>query len=214
MSDIHLFHEDDIIPKVKPYNWDLVINDVPYYVARFEGFVHSIGGHWGYNDLWCWPRDEEPSYENLIEYDLDEPVQWGIIFNPSVYVKTKWGESSTRLASGVTITRNGAPFYTVYGGLSYGIDKARMLISDIREHPLGFDAIDFDKKMIGRKVWWRSEPAVIRAWISNQACVILEADGISEFTVPAEFADEHPDYYADGCVKATIFDRYIWWFRD
>ena len=68
--------------------------------------------------------------------------------------------------------------------------------------------------MIGRKVWWRSEPAIISSWIDGQACVILEPDGIDNFTKPAEFVD-------DGCmddgerdIKADIFDKHIWWFRN
>ena len=71
------------------------------------------------------------------------------------------------------------------------------------------------EKMIGRKVWWRSEPAIITSWIGNgQACVILEPDGIDNFTKPAEFVDD--DCMDDGerDIKTDIFDEHIWWFRD
>ena len=47
-----------------------------------------------------------------------------------------------------------------------------------------------------------------------KACIILKPDGIDHFTIPAEFAEEDPDYYDDEEVKADILDRNIWWFRD
>ena len=73
----------------------------------------------------------------------------------------------------------------------------------------------FAEKMIGRKVWWRSEPAIIKSWIGHgQACVILEPDGIDNFTMPAEFADDEVMTYEDKTVKTSIFDKHIWWFRD
>ena len=80
------------------------------------------------------------------------------------------------------------------------------------EHPLSLNERDFDKKCIGRKVWWRSEPAVITRYVKGQACVILKPDGIKNFTVPAEFAKE--PYYYEEDVKVNIFDKNIWWFRE
>ena len=83
------------------------------------------------------------------------------------------------------------------------------------DHPLALNTIDFDKKMIGRKIWWRSEPGIITRWIDGQACVIIEPDGIEKFTTPAEFFKEDGDeYYEDNYVKTNIFDKHIWWFRD
>ena len=74
MTDIRLIEKDTILPKLYPYDWDVYINDKPYYVVRIEGFVHTIGGKYGENDLWAYPRDEEPTYKNLIEFNCDNPV--------------------------------------------------------------------------------------------------------------------------------------------
>lgn len=68
--------------------------------------------------------------------------------------------------------------------------------------------------MIGRKVWWRSEPAVITHWIEGQACVILEPDGIDKFAVPAEFVHDEIMNDRERDIKAEIFDDHIWWFRE
>lgn len=212
MTEINLIKKDtDLSNLPKPYDWDVVIHKRPYYVVRIEGFVHTIGGRWGNNDLWAYPRDEKPSYENLIEFEADTPVCWGIIYQPTLYTKCKWDECFARNGQILQITRNGEVFYDQIFG---GITKAFDLLNRIDEHPLKLSTIDFDKKAVGRKVWWRSEPAIIASYIHKQACVILKPDGIAQFTVPAEFAKEDPEYYEDRNVKTTIFDEHIWWYRD
>ena len=216
MKEIKLIDKDTIIPKASPLDWDLEIKGRPYYVVRLEGFVHTIGGHWGENNLWAYPRDEEPCYENLIEFDSDSPVLWGIEYKPTHYIKNKWGEREVRRGSSLIITRNGKPFDELNcNGIYYGIDKARVRISDYNEHPLGLNAIDFDKKMEGRKIWWRSQPAKIEYFIWGQGCVIIVPDGIEKFETPPEFRDD--DFMDDGenySIKAHILDKHIWWFRD
>ena len=44
--------------------------------------------------------------------------------------------------------------------------------------------------------------------------MILEPDGIDNFTKPAEFVDD--DCMDDGerDIKTDIFDEHIWWFRE
>lgn len=214
MSDIRLITKDSILPALRHMYWDVVINGVPHYVVKLEGYVHSIGGCYGENDLWAYPRDKAPTYETLIEFDCEYPVSWGIRYEPQNYIKTKWGETEARSSSGVVITRNDKIFCRISGGINHGIDKARVMITEFNEHPLELNTINFDWKAVGRKVWWRSEPAIVSHYVDGQACVILIPDGIDKFTVPAEFADEGHDYYEDGFVKADILDRNIWWFRD
>jgi len=212
MTDIRLITKETDIAKLKitRLSWDVWFKDIPYYVVRIEGYVHSIGGRWGDNNYWMHPRNEEPSYDNLIEFYGEGGALWGIEQKPHHYIGTKCGEIGCFTSNAITITRNGKPFY-----VTHGIHHALDLINKINEHALNFNEIDYDKKMIGKKVWWRSEPAVITSWIGNgQACVILEPDGINEFTVPAEFAEEDPDYYCDECVKTSVFDEHIWWFRE
>ena len=188
--------------------WDTVINGKPYFVVLIEGYIHTIGGKYGNNNLWAYPRNEKPSCENLVQFD-GEPVCWGINYAPYNHARYKHGEFEASTLGNVFITRNGEKFCDVRGG----IERAKCMINNFSEHPIGLNEIDFDKKVIGRKVWWRSEPAVITSYISGQACVILEPDGIQQFTTPAEFADEGCEYYFDGDVKADILDKHIWWFR-
>jgi hypothetical protein len=167
--------------------------------------------------MWVYPRDEEPTNENLIPFSSDHYVQWGIIFQPRNEFRTRHGDVEVNSIGGVTITRNGVEFYTVCGGIEYGIAEARHLIHKIQEHPLDLNFIDFDKNMIGRKVWWRSQPGIITKYIHRQACVIIEPDEIDRFEIPAEFNNDSDcmifnDDEKD--IKADIFDAHIWWFRE
>lgn len=214
MNKIKLITEDTDIGslKISKMNWDVEVNGISYQVVRIEEYVHSIGGKWGENNLWMYPRDEEPTYDNLVEYYCNDcGVCWGIKYEPHNYIRTKWDEPECYTSGGATITRNGKDFYFCSGG----IIEAQYLIKDLDEHPLDLNMYGFTEKMIGRKVWWRSEPVIIRSWIGHgQACVILEPDGIDNFTTPAEFADDESMIYEDKTVKTSIFDKHIWWFRD
>lgn len=194
--------------KIRQMGWDTVINGKPYFVVQIVGYVHTIGGKYNNNDLWAYPRDEKPNCENLVQFE-GEPVCWGINYAPYNYARCRHDKFEATTIGNVFITRNGEKFCDVRGG----IERAKCMINDFNEHPINLNEIDFDKKVIGRKVWWRSEPAVVSNYISKQACVILEPDGIKQFTTPAEFADEGCNYYCDGDVKADILDKHIWWFR-
>ena len=211
MQNIKLIDRDTDISKLKirQMGWDTVINGKQYFVVRIVGYVHTIGGKYSTNDLWAYPRDEKPNYENLVQFE-GEPVCWGINYAPYNYARCRHDEFEATTIGNVFITRNGEKFCDVRGS----IERAKCMINDFNEHPINLNEIDFDKKVIGRKVWWRSEPAVVSNYISKQACVILEPDGIKQFTTPAEFADEGCNYYCDGDVKADILDKHIWWFRE
>lgn len=215
MTEIKLIEKDTIIPKVIPLDWDVEIKGRPYYVARLKDFVHTIGGHWGENNLWAYPRDEEPNYENLIEFDSSTPVLWGIEYKPHHYIRSKWGESEVLKGSNLFITRNGKVFDEIpNNGINYGIDKARVRIEEYNDHPLDLNSIDFDKKMIGRKIWWRSQPAKIESFIWGQACVIIVPDGIDSFETPLEFKDDDFMEEDEDYIKTHILDDHIYWFRD
>ena len=214
MAEIRLITKEDI-PGLKftKLNWDVVVRDIPYQVIRVPGFAHCIGGHldWGNgNEHWAYPLDEEMTIENLREFYGEPGARWGLEYQPTHYLKTKWNEPEIRRGRKLIITRNGEPFYD--GIMTFHQAVAYVKDGLLDEHPLSLNERDFDKKCIGRKVWWRSEPAVITRYVKGQACVILKPDGIKNFTVPAEFAKE--PYYYEEDVKVNIFDKNIWWFRE
>ena len=217
-SDIKLLDENADLSKIKPFDWDLEIKGIPYYVCRIEGYCHSLrwqGGSETRCELWCYPRHESPSIENLIEYDLKSPVAWGIQYDEIHSTKCKWDETETIAGCRTIITRNGVPFYNVGGHRNYSVPKAIMLISEIEEHPLGFDGIDFDKKIIGRKVYWNNQPGIITSFIHRQCCVMIAPDGMERFENPPEFQKEDGQYYYEKEVKIDcLATTRTWWFRE
>ena len=216
MVDLRLIKEEDIETlKYEKLDWDVVVHGRPYQVIRAEGFAHCSGGKldWGEgNCFWAYPLDEEMTYGNLIEFDGVPGARWGIEYSPSHYIKSKWGETEIRSSRKLIITRNDEPFYD--GFMTIHDALAMVLDNKLDDHPLNLNFRDFDKKCVGRKVWWRSEPAIIERYINGQACVILKPDGIDRFSCPKEFADDDIMCSEDETVKADIFDKHIWWFRN
>lgn len=212
MSNIRLIERDTDFSKLHMYKmpWDVEIKGIPYQVVKIEGYIHTLGGKQGENDLWMYPRNENPTCENLIEFQCEKPgVCWGIKYEPYNYIRNKWDELECFTSGGAMITRNGRDFYFCRAG----IDEAKYRIKHLDEHPLELNEYGFEEKMIGRKVWWRSEPAIITKWIGNgQACVILEPDGIDKFATPPEFIEDYIEEEQD--IKTDIFDQHIWWFRE
>jgi len=217
MVDINLIDEQNF-PTIKftKLDWDVEVNGVPYQIVRAKGYAHCIGGHldWGEgNDFWAYPLNEPMTFENLIEFDGVPGATWGLEYTPTNYIKTKWDETEIRSGRKLLITRNGKPFYD--GFMTFHQAIAYVKDGILAEHPLDLNDRDFDKKCIGRKVWWRSEPAVITDYIQGQACVMIAPDGIDQFTRPAEYVGDSlfDDYYMTHELKVEIFSEHINWFR-
>lgn len=210
MADIHLIKKDSKF-KAHKLNWDLVIKNKPYDVYRIPGFIHCIGGKYGENDYWCCPRDEEPTYDNLIEFN-GEPVRWAIETRSNNYITSKWGETEVNHSYWIIITRNGEQFYEFgCNNLPYGLAKAQVLLTEISEHPIYFNEIDYDKRyMIGRKVKFRDEPGIITHYFKDQGAVMIEADLEAGADISKFDSDGHPGKYG---VKEDIFASSINWFR-
>lgn len=214
---IKLVDKNTDLSHVKPLKWDVVIKGRPYYVAHIPGYIHTLRG-WGEPiDLWAWPRDEKPSYKNLIEYDLHNPVAWGIQYIEDRAIKGKWDETEVDASCKTIITRNEKPFYTVRGDKSYSIPRALMLIEEIQWHPINFNEIDYQNQVIGRKIWYRSQPAIITHYCEGQCCVIAEPDGKMFFDVPPEFQKNEDGWLAEPeqSIKIDCLeDNHVWWWRD
>lgn len=214
--DIKLITKDTDLSKckIRKFDWDVCVGKdyIPFQVVKIEGYVHSIMGLYdGKNDLWAYPRNTEMSVDNLIEYDSKiYGAQWGIINTPHTYIRNKWDESEICDANKWVITRNGVVFYDS----CHSYEDAKLKITKFNDHPINFNSYNWRKEIEGRKVWWRSEPGIITRFIDGQGCVIIEPDGIDNFTYPAEFKEEEEIEDIDPDIKTSIFDNHIWWFRD
>lgn len=216
MSEYRLIKREDIKGlRYTKMPWDVCIKNRPYQVIDVDGFVHTIGGHLDFgngNSFWTYPLDEEMNYDNLIEFDGCPGARWGLEYYPTNYIKTKWDKSEVRQGRHLIITRNEKPFYdgflTIHEALSLVLDNK------LSEHPLNLNNRDFDKNCVGRKIWYRSEPAIIERYVNGQACIIIKPDGMERFSVPKEHQDSDIPYYEEDTLKVNIFSKYIWWFRE
>ena len=217
MSEIRLITKEDFPNlRYRKLDWDVEVRGVPYQVISVEGFVHCIGGHldWGDgNNFWAYPLNTEMSYETLVEFNGEPGACWGLDYATVNNRRTKWDETEILRGRKLIITRNGKPFYE--GFITFHQAVAYIMDNVLSEHPLELNARNFDQKCIGRKVWWRSQPAMITDYINGQACVILKPDGIDMFEIPKEFEKSDLSYDEDREeIKTTIFDKHIWWFRE
>lgn len=195
MSKIRLIKPDTTIKElhIDHINWDVEIKGVPYQIVRIEGYVHTIRGKHGDNDLWMYPLGQEPSYENLLQYNSYKPGPcWGIKMEPYNYVK----DEECRTATGAMITRNGRDFYYCSGPI--GFSQAQYMISGIiDEHPALLNFRDFDKHLIGREIMYRNQNAVIKTYLGGTDARIV-------ITLENNMSKE---------AVTTIFDPMIDWFR-
>ena len=214
-ATINLITEDTNIEALNMEfkNWDADIGGVPYQVVRIRGFVHTLGGRYGACDLWAYPRAEKPSFKNLIQFNAYNPVSWGISYKPKNYMCY---EKETRNSNVVTVTRNGQKFCTcTQRGINTGIDQARLLITQFTKHPLGLNSIDYDKKAVGRHIYYRGVPAIITRYLREQAMIMIKADGDSNLVQLPIYPYEKLtiSLNKEGELKVDILDPDIAWFR-
>ena len=227
MADIKLIRKEtdfttlsmDLVP------WDLEIQGNPYDIYRISGYCHTIGGQYGNNDFWCCPIGEKPCYDNLIEFDGNAPT-WGVEYKQSNHTKCKWNETSVRKSGSCTITRNGKPFHE-FGArdMDYGLAKAQVMLVEIHEHIIPFHFRNWEKDIVGTKVYFREQPAIIESllnWGGDEICVMIVPDKehIDCFKKPSYLLNEDNDGYDEyeheykDRVKDDIFSRSISWFRE
>lgn len=219
-THIKLITEDTDISKLDIYknNWDVKIYGRPYQVACIPGYVHTIGGRMGVSDLWAWPLGEEPTYENMIEYNIPFGCVWGYKIEPHNRIEYNWDEKEAYNTIAVTITRNGEPFYgfTCSDEL-YALSKVHQILSNIKDSPIPFSDRNYEKRIIGRKIYYGDQPAIITEYKDYQ--VFIEPDGISSFRYPAwvlenDYSKEEWDCVYKQGLWVTVNDGHIYWFRN
>lgn len=195
MTNIKLIKPDTDLSKIRLTNLDLVLYDKPYNVYRVEGYNHTIRGYEPIN-LWTCPSDEEPTYQNLIQFSGKAPT-WGITFEETNYIKSKWYETEIRKSGVCWITRNGEKFYCVTGrDMDYCLAKAQyFLVRLMEEIPFYFHERNWQQQAIGMKIWYDNKPAVIGGFSSDNEIRIV---------------DENDNFigYED------MLSSWIKWFRD
>jgi len=119
-------------------------------------------------ELW----DEGPTRDNLIDFDGSAP-SWSIAFEETNYFR----KGEIREGGRCNIFRNGQKFYEVGARqMDFGLAKARYILLQLQEHPLNFFSRHWKDEIIGRKVWYQTDPAIVESIIEDQGCVMLKPD--------------------------------------
>ena len=216
--------ENGLFPKPsKIFDWDVMVDGREYVVGEFQGYIHSYSYRFGKtttNNLYCWPRGEEPNESNLLEYDMpyDGPVDWGIVYKPYNYSNYKY-DPETRHIGYITITRNGKEFYEFGGNMHTGIDHARCIIDNLDNIPINFYIYDYvNKEIIGRECYFYGYKAKVDYWCEGQGCVILVCDEEDPERRKEALAKWDAEGCEDGQPKIDIIDPYpgtgFRWFKD
>ena len=228
MQDIKLITKDTDLKKVlHELSWDAMVNGEPYKVffvydnETGDEYNHSIGGKYDY--AWACPRFEEPTYENLIEFD-GVACEWGFKVVEKTTSKTKWGQTEASSRCQIDILRNGEIFERfVTRDMYYGVAQAQVKIVQYQEHPLGLNEYEFNKKCVGRHIKYKGIPAVIERYCDGQASIMIkprnEEDIDKFFSSPHGLNDDAwKDVYEEwkdyGSLKAEIESQHIWWFEN
>lgn len=220
-TDLKKLQEDGIMRQLP---WDYAVISrageiTPYKVYRIEGYKHTEGGRWGQNCYWCCPRNEEPSYDNLIEFDSDDVCLFGVQADPVSNMRYKWDEKQVDSGWVFKITRNGSQFHKFYyGDLLKGLIKAQQLLEEIQDSPFAVFNYDWQSDWIGKPVWYGDCPAKIEKFREGYFEVFLVPDGIPEFPIPNSWKDdgilkESWEEYKHG-IWVECTDQRIYWFRD
>ena len=209
-------------------DWDIVLYSTPYYGYHFEPDFDKLPNHMIDIDKWFICRRDCPEDEivnNLVEASRkDMGLRWKIEVEEHLHVKCKWEDEDLRRTCSLKIYRNDKLFYEEgCGTRQRGMRIAENLIEDWQCHVLDIGTIDFDTKMIGRKVWFRDEPAIVESFCWGSASVNLIPDkdaGCEKFSRPKRYQrdiddgmyDYWPEYEYGLIVPLNSHD--VDWFRD
>jgi hypothetical protein len=67
--------------------------------------------------------------------------------------------------------------------------------------------------LIGRKVFYQNHPGIIKSFIGEQGCVMIEADP-GPWPTPAWAIGNEDMHEGNENVKTNILSPHIWWYRD
>ena len=117
-----------------------------------------------------------------------------------------------RKGGSCTILADGVPVFEFFTrDTQSALLRAHHLIGELSDHSSGWLSSADRAKLVGRKVFYRNDPASVKSLIEDQGCLILVPDGVERFA-PEPWREADGD--DDGYVKVEVTSRSIWWWRD
>jgi len=216
-TDIKAVSEDQNSVQYVKLDWDVVVDDVEYDVVCIENLKHHITNTFvGRDDLWMYPRNEEISADNIIPYvGVYGGVTWGIVEDIKqslVDFSDENGEvvgKACVASNNVYITRNGLYFCSVSDKTT-----AEWTKDELQYHPLNLFRHNYLDNIVGRKIYWNDQPAVIKSFDGMR--VLLVPEDKEQFDVPMyiKMNDSDKEEVDHSTIVTDIFDNYIIWNRE
>ena len=189
--------------KVDNIGWNFWMNGEPYEVVRVNGYPHDYD-----NCYYCYKKGREIEPYNKILMPFDDKwrkalgnVKMEIYPHPSY--KIKWDEYRTRFSfigkvwfdTGILLASTyGDNWGECFAGLQTSLTK-------LNQHPIPFFHRNWREEVIGRKIWYRNSPAIIKS-ITDYSDSVL-----SFFIVPEKEKLDCPANWDD---KDGICSKEAW----
>ena len=154
------------MPTIAFRPWDVVIDGRQYRVKEET---------WSYSTTYYEVAELGNRDAEYTGFDSNMFVCWGIKYEPKNYFgKDILGKECVKLEDKITITRNGENFYTFEGDINTGIDKARIIISELKTHSFKFNDRNYEKNIIGSDVTYANSEYIVKKWFQDELEVEIE----------------------------------------
>jgi len=176
----------------------------------------AVGLFWGQqphsrNDNNCYAKFKDGG---VVGFD-GHRILIDVSIKSSNYLKDSYysGDEIRKGGSCVISADGVAVFEFFFRDPQWALLHAHAIIGQLSEHSSHWLVASERGRLVGRKVWYERDPAVIVRLIEDQGCVILEPDGVAAFATPVwrEPGDDWDEYRTS--IKAEVTDPKIWWHR-
>lgn len=189
MSDIRMIDKNtDLINS--PHDdlqYDIMISNRLYNIARYPEYVHSINGNKN-NCYWVWPRTEERKYYNMIPYNGHLGALWDFEINSLNYEDN---DNYIYPIYRATIKRNNSIFdqrYYKYDNLAYITSITIVRMTKLKELPIGLNNKNFLNNLIKREILYRGNRAIVEDYDYEYGLKIILREDENGLKVPNNIA--------------------------
>lgn len=167
------------------------------FMVKYQGYM--LHGDSNEHLVYICNRDEEPTVNNLIEFNHKTWSVWEIRCANTIAFNKEIANSTTS----TEIFRNGELFCSIGAReMYYGIIEAQALIHKLDDpcRPWSYSTINFEREIVGLKCEWKGRPCTITRYIKGQNAVMLNITG------------EKGSYFEDEFIKDDLLSpSFNWW---
>lgn len=189
MSDIKMINKDsDLINS--PHDdlqYDIMIKNRLYNIARYPEYIHSISGD-KKNCYWVWPRTEDRKYCNMLPYNGYLGALWDFEINSLNY-----GDNDNYIYPmyRATIKRNNSIFdqrWYKYDNLAYITSITIVRMTRLKELPIGLNNKNFLNNLIKKEILYRGNRAIVKGYDYEYGLKIILREDENGLKVPNNIA--------------------------